>query len=112
MIVAADFEPSSGHLLSEVFGVALEIVEQIGAPADEVDDLDAGADHWWRQRVREEIGPTALAQQVDQGFLADCVATRGAAQRLPQRRVYDVDAAQVAKMLLGTPEEVNDDVYR
>ncbi len=64
-----------------------------------------GAHHRGRQRVGEEVGPRALAQELDDLLAPAGEAADRAAERLAERRGDDVDAPQDAAML-GVPRPV------
>src|SRR5512143_3684966 len=89
------------HPAPEALAVRTHALAQRGAlaAAQELDNLQRGGGDARRERVREEVRPRALAQQVDD--LAPCrdVAARRAAHRLPERPGQDVDAALDAAML-------------
>jgi hypothetical protein len=60
---------------------------------------DPGGADGRRQRVGEQVGPRALAQQVDDGLRPGDVAADGPAQRLAERAGEDMDLVRHAEMV-------------
>src|SRR5262249_43882298 len=80
----ADLEAGLRHLLAEPLRVGLELVAQRGRAGDQVEDPDRRRDDGRRDRVAEEVGPAALAQQRDDLRLRRDEAAGRAAERLAE----------------------------
>ncbi len=95
-----DVEALLGHAVAEKFSVRLEPVAQLGRCGEQLQRADRAGGDRWRDGVRKQVGPRALAQHVDDLALAAGVAAAGAAEGLAQRAGQDIDPAQHAVMFV------------
>mmetsp|Transcript_78788 Transcript_78788/g.219008 ORF Transcript_78788/g.219008 Transcript_78788/m.219008 type:complete len:389 (-) Transcript_78788:393-1559(-) len=99
--VGAGLDLEAGGLdgLAEVGGVGFELVTQRGGAFQQVQHGQRRAGDARRQRVAEQIGPRALAQQLDHLLARRREAAGGAAQGLAEGAGDDVDLAEHAAVL-------------
>ena len=101
-----EVEAGLGHALAEVGGVLAQALAQLAGFAQHLERLGAGGGHVRRQRIGEQIGPRALAQQFDDFCLAGGEAAERAAHRLAEGAGDDVDLVQHALDLGAAPAGV------
>jgi hypothetical protein len=96
-----DVEAKLGHAGAEMGGVREEPLAQLARALDQVERAQAGGGDRRGEAVREEIGPGALAQELDDLRARGHVAAAGAAHRLAERPGEDVDTADHVVQLVG-----------
>ena len=88
-----DVETAGHHLVAEVGDILHQAVVQFVRLVQHLEDFQRSADDAGSQRVREEVGARALAQQVDD-FLSTCrEAAHGTAEGFAQRAGVDIYTA-------------------
>ena len=107
MDARADLEAGGGHPLAEGPGARLQPVAQLGRLREQLEGPDRRPRHHGGQGVGKEVGPAALAQQVDHVAAARDASAGGAAQRLAERRGEDVHRgpAVLGRAAAGLPHE-------
>ena len=101
MVLTGDGEAGLGHGIAEVGGVVLHAVGEFGGGFEHLKDLERSGDDGRGDCVREQIGPRALAEQLDDLLFAGGVTAGGAAQRLAERAGGEVDFAEQPAVLVG-----------
>ena len=85
MLARGQREARRGEPVAEMRGVMGEVRAQRPAFGDEVERLDRRRRDRRGERIGEEIGPCALAQQIDARLGSGDIAAGRAAERLAER---------------------------
>ena len=112
MAGAGQLEAGLLQPLAEEAHIVAEPRAQIVARGGQFDRLGGAGDHRRGDRVGEEIGARALAEQFDDRLAAGGEATGRAAKRLAEGRGDDVDPLDAIAMLGGAAAMGADDAGR
>ncbi len=91
MFARQEIETGLAHAGAEALGIVEELGAQIIALLGQINGLDRGGNDGWRQGIGEEIGPRALAHEIDDGFGCGDITAGRAAQGLAQGACEDIN---------------------
>src|SRR5215831_1622083 len=109
MTALDDLEPEAHDLIAEVFGVAMQRVNQRRIALDHVDGFDGTGHHHWRHRVREGVWARLLAKEFDERLAAGDEAATCAAECLTKGAGHDVDLAEHAEVFVSAAASLAQD---